>query len=677
MNLADFWSGMWGGPSFSALVNHLWQSTAVASAAWVLAVALRKNQARVRYWVWFVASVKFLVPFSVLVELGTRLRAVIPAEVVRPAAASVMGQVVQPFAQGSMFEGSAYAVATAVHPARVWPVVLLTIWAFGAMVVALKWALGWLRLQRAVKRAEPVPEFVLSHPVCEWSKNQEDRVPCYPKSQNRDLGHPGSLLELAVNLPVLCSAALVEPGIFGIFQPVLLLPEGIVERLEPPQLRAIVAHEMCHARRRDNLTFAVHMIVQILFWFLPPVWWIGERLIAEREQACDEAVIAQGSAAQAYAEGILTVCKFYVESPAACAAGVTGSDLKKRIVRIMSDHVVRGLDLRRKFLLCAAGALALALPLLLGVVHAGALLAETKAEDELATLPKFDVASIKPHKDEPNGMMRIGFGPTPDGIRANGVPLQMIVTQAFGISRDRILNEPDWVQSSRYDLEAKVSPEDASKLNGLTQRQRGVMLLPVLEDRFGLKFHHETRELNVYTLVVAKGGPKLKVAQLEPVAADAAPMVRPGGGDAGPGGPGPGDRGQMPAPRAGQSFMRMSPQGATLEGRGVPIDNMVAFLSREIGATVLDKTGLTDKYDYTLNFMPEFGARAGFGPPPPPPPSAPAGGPAPGGGPESAPADTPPSLVDAIQQQLGLKLVQQKEPVDVIVIDHIEQPSAN
>jgi bla regulator protein blaR1 len=92
-------------------------------------------------------------------------------------------------------------------------------------------------------------------------------------------------------VPVLCSHSPVEPGIFGVFRPVLLLPEGILERLTPEQLKAIVVHEMCHVRRHDNLTFEFHMFVETLFWFYPPVWWIGARLIEEREIACDEAVL--------------------------------------------------------------------------------------------------------------------------------------------------------------------------------------------------------------------------------------------------------------------------------------------------------------------------------------------------------------------------------------------------
>ena len=162
----------------------------------------------------------------------------------------------------------------------------------------------------------------------------------------------------------------MEPGIFGILRPVLLMPEGILERLTAEQMRAIVAHEMCHVRRRDNLTFTVHMIVEAMFWFHPAVWWIGARLVEERERACDEVVLATGGEAQVYAEGILNVCKFYVESPLACVAGVTGADLKKRIVRIMSQHVVRKLNFSRKLLLTVAGLLVITIPIVFGLVHA-------------------------------------------------------------------------------------------------------------------------------------------------------------------------------------------------------------------------------------------------------------------------------------------------------------------
>jgi uncharacterized protein (TIGR03435 family) len=161
----------------------------------------------------------------------------------------------------------------------------------------------------------------------------------------------------------------LEPGVFGIVKPVLLLPEGIADRLTKPQLNAIIAHEICHVRRRDNLSAAFHMVVEAVFWFHPLVWWIRTRLVEERERACDEAVLQSGNEPQAYAEGILNVCKLYFESPLACSSGVTGSDLKKRIVRIVTKQVTRKLDFGRKLLLGAAGALAIVSPVVSGLAH--------------------------------------------------------------------------------------------------------------------------------------------------------------------------------------------------------------------------------------------------------------------------------------------------------------------
>ena len=102
-------------------------------------------------------------------------------------------------------------------------------------------------------------------------------------------------LDLPHGIQVRSAPTLMEPGIFGILRPVLLLPEGIAERLTPLQLRAIVSHEICHVCRRDNLTSAIHMAVEAIFWFHPLVWWLGARLVEERERACDEEVLRAGS----------------------------------------------------------------------------------------------------------------------------------------------------------------------------------------------------------------------------------------------------------------------------------------------------------------------------------------------------------------------------------------------
>ena len=126
-----------------------------------------------------------------------------------------------------------------------------------------------------------------------------------------------------------------EPAVAGIVRPVLLVPDGIEGWLSTAQLRAVLAHEPCHVRRRDNLKAALHMVVESLFWFHPLVWWLETRLIAERERACDEEVLADGNKATDYAEGIVRVCQNYLESPLRCAAGVGGGDLARRIESIL------------------------------------------------------------------------------------------------------------------------------------------------------------------------------------------------------------------------------------------------------------------------------------------------------------------------------------------------------
>ncbi len=276
----------------------------------------------------------------------------------------------------------------------------------------------------------------------------------------------------------------------------------------------------------------------------------------------------------------------------------------------------------------------------------------------------------------------MGISATPDGVQANGVPLQMLVRQAFGVSDDRILNEPDWVKSARFDLEAKVAPEDAPMLKTLSMQERFAMFLPVLEDRFGLKFHHEKKDLEVYTLVVAKGGPKLK----EATPADGGKGDRPKSGGTGAppppplppglGGAAGGEAASRPGlggggPARGQGMvMRMSStQGMTLNANGTPIASLAQMISQQISATVVDKTGLTGNYDFMLSFMPEMAIGTGSMMRPP------QGAPPPDGAQTQEPVGA--SIFTALQEQLGLKLVAQKEPMDVIVIDQIEQPTAN
>ena len=295
------------------------------------------------------------------------------------------------------------------------------------------------------------------------------------------------------------------------------------------------------------------------------------------------------------------------------------------------------------------------------MVHAPEMLAEAAQQIAAAKLPKFEVVSIKPYKAD---AMITGIRMTPDGVNITGIPLYMMVREAFGLSGDRVLNEPDWVKSERYDVAAKVDSADVSRLKKLEPEQRWAMMLPVLEDRCGLKFHRETKTLEVYALVAAKGGPKLKLSQ----PAAESPAANTAGRSTTPPPPSSDRSGDgVSEKKLGQFFMRMSTQGMTMNAHGVPIAGLVRLLSLQLGSTIVDKTDLAGKYDFTLAWTPDRAPGGAM--------DRPGGTPA---GENPAPAEaTGPSLFTALQEQLGLKLVARKESVDVVVIDHIEKPSPN
>lgn len=325
-----------------ALLNHLWQSTLVAALAGLLALALRRNGAHVRYCVWYAASLKFLIPFSALAGLGAHF---VWSSDSPAAAPQALERVVDLF--GAVPAGAQLPMAIA--SPRSPPdggtglrSLALALWASGALVVLGRWSLRWLRARAMVEGATPV--------------------------------------SIDAPIPARCSASRIEPGVVGLFRPVLLLPAGITERLSAEQLRAIVAHELCHVRRRDNVAAAVHGFIEALFWFYPLVWWLGRRLMLERERACDEAVIAEGGGREAYAEGILEVCKHYLAWPPECVAGVAGADLKRRVALIMTARPVERLGAARKaFLGAVAGALCL-VPIVCGWALAPATNADSAAQ---------------------------------------------------------------------------------------------------------------------------------------------------------------------------------------------------------------------------------------------------------------------------------------------------------
>jgi bla regulator protein blaR1 len=229
----------------------------------------------------------------------------------------------------------------------------------------------------------------------------------------------------------------------------------------------------------------------------------------------------------------------------------------------------------------------------------------------------------------------------PDGFDATNAPLALLIQLAYGVEENQIIGIPGPIHSQRYDIEAKVDSSDVPKLKDLTPKQRMQMLQPLLADRFQLKLHQETRQLSVYELVIAKNGPKLREAKP---------------GDTYPNGiKGPDGHG-----RAGLIWM----QTGQITFQGVSISDLTRTLAQRLGHNVIDKTGLTGQYDFTMQWPTEDNPGPAFNN---------GQGEQQSNSAESAQA----SIFTVIQEQLGLKLESRKAPVEVLVIDHVEPPSEN
>ena len=331
----------------ASLIDHLWQSTLFVMFAWLLASALRKNGAHWRYWIWFAASVKFLIPISLLNLLGSSLG----THVVSAAPAGPLLLAIQKIAAPLITPAAFIIAETPVASDLVWVVFA---WAVGCTGLLIRW---WVHL----RRAHALVRSAVSAGTVE-------------------------------SVPVKSSSRFREPGVVGIFRPTLLLPEGISDRLTPEQLQAILAHEIGHVRRRDNLTGAIHKLVETIFWFHPLVWWLGSRLLEERERACDERVVQMGHAPQTYAQGILEVCHSCLKSEKSelsHMAGVSGADLTTRLEEIMKNEVSTRLSRGKQLLLATCATAALGLPVLLGLT------ASLEARAEPAKAPAIEMLQGK------------------------------------------------------------------------------------------------------------------------------------------------------------------------------------------------------------------------------------------------------------------------------------------
>lgn len=260
------------------------------------------------------------------------------------------------------------------------------------------------------------------------------------------------------------------------------------------------------------------------------------------------------------------------------------------------------------------------------------------AQDAAPKVPAFDVVSVKPNNSG-NGMIRIMMGD--DRCEMTNVTVAIMMQNAFDMKPSQIEGLPSWAKADHFDIQCKIVDADKELLKKLKPEERRPMYQALLKDRFGLQTHLETKNLPLYELVVAKGGPKMEAlppqTDAEKDAEKAAPRKE----------------GKM---GRGSMMSRRSPEGFQLDATGVKMVGLANMLSTQAGRIVVDKTELPGEYTFQLRWAPEDG---------------------PAGQRPDAAAEALPSVFTAVQEQLGLRLVSAKGDVQILIVDHIEHPGEN
>ena len=575
------------------LVHFLWQGVLIAAVYGAARFLARISLPRWRYALAVAALAAMAVaPVATWFALGAS-----------GSAGAVVRNMVSTQAPGSITVVTA-TPAVVIHSPSLLPWVVLA-WLTGAIVFSLRLIGGWTLAMLLRSR------FVRPAPL-EWQQRFERLA-----------------ARVRVSRPVrlLLSGLVQTPAVIGWLRPVVLVPAGVFAGLPPDQIEALLVHELAHIRRVDYLAGILQSIVEALLFYHPAVWWVSGHIRAEREHCCDDIAVSVTADVVTYARALAAMETSRL-SPVYMAAN--GGSLVRRIARLLGQQrpVAARTPAASAAVVCGA----------LAVIAAISLSGQTQPR------PKFEVASVKPSSEQRFMAVR----PLRGGRLAATATVRMHIINAFGLAPYQVVGGPAWIDSDRYAIDAKAEKSDASRADLM------LMLQSLLEDRFQLRSHRETRDLPAYALVVSKGGPKL------PVPKDVAcvdPNSDPGSAP-----------GQPPTVPCGRVKIVMDSSRVQMIGAAVPMAELAKMLSGALGRSVIDKTGYTAKFDLHLEFTPDLGT-AGL-----PAGAVPAADPS--GAP--APADVVnPSIFTAVQEQLGLKLESSKSPVEVLVIDSVAKPTAN
>ncbi|HEV2418951.1 MAG TPA: M56 and DUF3738 domain-containing protein [Terriglobia bacterium] len=642
----------------AALLNTLWYAGAVVGLTWLGLRCLPRVNAATRYWIWTaVLASLLLLPF--LPGLMKEARSVLEA---RPQTTTVVAPLAKVPAPPLDARNMAPVTLTVNNApgSKPWPLWLLAVWMVAAGWQLERLARGLTSARRLKARAEVAPHVdVMLNP---FALSQRTALSPFAVilSKAKDLSillrvgsakHPrispkrnaGTLRFAQGDSPptlpgrmarLLASAEIASPAAVGYRHPAVIVPPGLLERLEEGERRNVLLHELAHLARYDDWMALVTHALGALLVLHPLAAIVMGRIEREREMACDDFVVARTGSARSYARSLARLHDLrWSTGTRLLAPGLLGrhSSLGNRIESLLR----RGREFSARPSLLSLGVSALLLAVLLG---AGGLMPGWIAIAQTALPTSFEVASIKP--GEPGAHNSDISWRRGGRFSTTNTTIDKLIQFAYEIRPQQIEGLPLLAKSRTYTVRA-VAPPGTPELRGQQERPMiEAMLQSLLADRFKLQVHRTTKQLPVYEIVIAKHGPKLKpMAEADFVAAHHSYA--------------PGD-------------VSISSHDGNMTALGVSMAAFADDLSRQLDRTVIDKTGLTGRYDFTLTWTPwrgQTGISASDRP-------AEAG--------SSAQPDTSgPSIFTAVQQQLGLKLKPAKGPVEVLVIDHVEPPTPN
>jgi len=588
------------------LVHFLWQGAAIAALyAAARGWAGRSSGPNTRYTLGCVALAAMMAaPFVTWCLLR-------PSDAA-PVAVHVAGHVASAAPAVTVtLPASVRATISDAHAGQLWSWVVV-IWLTGATAFWVRLMGGWVvaaRMRSTLVRTAPP----------EWRQM---------------LGELGARIGLSRPVRLLVSSLVQVPTVVGWLRPVVLVPAGALAGLPAEYMEALLIHELAHIRRHDYLVNLLQSVTEALLFYHPAVWWVSGHIRAERELCCDDVAARASDDVLTYARALAEL-ESYRPAHVGAAMAANGGSLADRIARLLGQSRPASQTYSGMGMALTAILLALTACGLFGQSDPG---------------PRFEVASVKQNISSPGFMM---VRPHGGGLTTENAPLRLLMQNAYGVQAFQISGGPSWIQSDGYNIEAKGDGK-------ASHAQVLLMLRSLLEDRFQLKVHRETKELPVYALAVTRSGSKLQQAKNGTCVPrnpnEDLPPLR-----AAPGQPAPG----YPCGRVGVSAESF---GVRMQGETVAMPEFIRMLSMVVGRPVLDRTGFADTFDLRLDFTPDE-AVAGL-------PRAVGAGES-GGTAAAADPAGPPNIFAAIQEQLGLKLESTKGPVEVLVIDHVERPSQN